>query len=82
MIKAVSPECLTPISTIVGAYDHFLADDNRQTGEAMECSVTSHFIIPKPEYANGRFSARACTVWEPLYKTMHGENSGLQDAIP
>ncbi|KAF4634269.1 hypothetical protein G7Y89_g3852 [Cudoniella acicularis] len=82
MLDAVSEDCLTPIDTIVRAYDHFLADENQQTGEALECSVQSHFIVPKQEYVNGTFSARACTVWEPLYKMMHGENSELPDAIP
>ncbi|KAH6665415.1 hypothetical protein B0J14DRAFT_521934 [Halenospora varia] len=82
MIAAVSEDCLTPVDTIVRAYDHFLADDNQQTGEALECSVKDHFLIPKQEYVNGRFSARACTVWDPLFKMMHGQNSGLPEAIP
>lgn len=82
MIAAVSEDCLTPVDTIVRAYDHFLADDNQQTGEALECSVKYHFLVPKQEYVNGRFSARACTVWDPLFKLMHGQNSGLPEAIP
>jgi hypothetical protein len=82
MLDAVSPECLTPVSTIVAAYDQLLSGNNHQTGEAIECSVDKHFLVPKMEYCNGRFSQRAVTVWDPLFKTMHGEASGLEDAIP
>lgn len=81
MLDAVAPDCLTPIATIVGAYDHFLADDNQQTGEALECEGDKHYIIPHPEYAAGRVSKRATTVWEPLFKMMHTEDSGIEDAI-
>jgi hypothetical protein len=82
MLDAVSPECLTPVSTIVTAYDALLSDDNQQTGEAVECSVDQHFLVPKTEYCNGRFSKRACTVWDPLFQMMHGQKSGLEEAIP
>jgi hypothetical protein len=81
MLDAVAADCLTPISTIVAAYDHFLSDDNRQTGEAMECSVDKHLLVPQLGYQNGRFSERSVTVWDPLYKMMHGETSGLPEAI-
>jgi hypothetical protein len=82
MLDAVAPDCLTPISTIVAAYDQFLSDDNQQTGEAMECSADKHFLISQTEYANGRVSKRAATVWEPLFKMMHSEMSNISDAIP
>jgi len=81
MLDAVAPDCLTPISTIVAAYDKFLSEENQQTGEAIECSVDKLYIIPQTEYANGRVSKRAATVWEPLFKIMHSEVSGLSDAI-
>ncbi|KAH7078964.1 15-hydroxyprostaglandin dehydrogenase [Paraphoma chrysanthemicola] len=81
MIDAVSPDCLTPISTIVSAYERFLDDDSLY-GRIMECSVDKHFFIEQPTLANGQYSRRAVTVWDPLFKMMHGENSGLSDAIP
>jgi len=81
MLDAVEPDCLTPIATIVKAYDTFLSDDNHQTGEAVECSVDKLYVVPQTKYANGRASKRACTVWEPLFKMLHSENSGLDDAI-
>lgn len=81
MLGAVEPDCLTPISTIVTCYDHFLSDENQETGQAVECSVDKHYVIPQTEYMNGRVSKRACTVWEPLFKLLHTENSSLEDAI-
>ena len=80
MVAAVSKDCLTPVSTIVSAYQRFL-DDDSLAGKAIEATVEKHVIVPRPEYLNGRFSKRACTVWEPLFKTYHGENSELDDAI-
>jgi NAD(P)-dependent dehydrogenase (short-subunit alcohol dehydrogenase family) len=80
MVAAVSPEMMTPVSTIVSAYQRFL-DEPELAGQAIECSVTKHFLVPRPEYVNGAASKRACTVWEPLFKMIHGENSELDDAI-
>ncbi|KAG9240544.1 15-hydroxyprostaglandin dehydrogenase [Calycina marina] len=82
MLAAVAPDYLTPISTIVMAYDRFLSNDNFETGLAIERSVDKLYTIPQTEYINGRASARACQVWEPLFKIMHSENSRLEDAIP
>jgi len=82
MIDAVSPECLTPISTIISAYARFLNDDeNSLFGEAIECSADKQLFVPRPEFLNGMVSRRACTVWDPLFKMLHGEESGLEDAI-
>ncbi|RDW77008.1 hypothetical protein BP6252_05061 [Coleophoma cylindrospora] len=81
MVDAVSPAHMTPVSTIVEAYEHFLADDNQETGEAMECSTDKRILVKQAEYANGDASKRACTVWEPLFKMLHGENSDLETAI-
>lgn len=81
MIDAVAPDCVTSVSTIVAAYDEFLSEENQHTGESVECSVDKHFLVPQPGYVNGKFSKRAVTVWDPLFKKLHGENSGLPDAI-
>lgn len=72
---------LTAISTVIGAYDRFLNDESL-TGQAVECSANKEIVLPFPEYANGRVTKRACTVWDPLFKMMHSENSGLEEAIP
>ncbi|KAF2691948.1 hypothetical protein K458DRAFT_473589 [Lentithecium fluviatile CBS 122367] len=81
MVDAVSPECLTPISTIVAAYERCL-DDESLFGKVIECSVDKQFFLETPSLANGRFSKRAVTVWDPLFKMYHKESSGLPDAIP
>lgn len=72
---------MTPISTIVSAYNLFLNDKSR-TGQVIECSADKHLLLPDPPLLNGKVTRRACTVWDPLFKSMHGENSGLEEAIP
>lgn len=83
LVAAVSPECLTPIETIVRAYEGMLDEEGEgRAGEVVECSADKIIKLEVPELGNGSASRRAVTVWEPLFKTMHGENSGLPDAIP
>ncbi|KAF1842347.1 NAD(P)-binding protein [Cucurbitaria berberidis CBS 394.84] len=81
MVDAVSPECLTSVSTIVSAYEKFLEDESLY-GRVLECSADKHFFLEPPTLANGRVSRRAVTVWDPLFKIYHKESSGLPDAIP
>ncbi|KAG7133982.1 Short-chain dehydrogenase/reductase ascJ like protein [Verticillium longisporum] len=80
MVAAVSPECMTPISSIVAAYNTFLEDDTL-SGQAIECSAEKRLFVPAMEPLNGHVSKRAVTVWEPLFKMYHHEGSGLPDAI-
>ncbi|KAF4989818.1 hypothetical protein FDECE_14587 [Fusarium decemcellulare] len=80
MVAAVSPECLTPVGTIVSAYNKCL-DDESLYGEAIECSVDKLLLTPRPDFQNGRVSKRAVTVWDPLFKMYHHEVSQLPDAI-
>ena len=56
---------LTPVSTVVGAYDRFLNDESL-TGQAVECSAEKEIFLSSPEYTNGRGTKRACTVWGSL----------------
>ncbi|KAH7406051.1 15-hydroxyprostaglandin dehydrogenase [Phaeosphaeria sp. MPI-PUGE-AT-0046c] len=81
MVDAVSEECLTPISTIVSAYERCL-DDDTLYGRVIECSAEKQFFLEPPSLANGHVSRRAVTVWDPLFKMNHKESSGLSDAIP
>lgn len=81
MVDAVSKECLTPISTIVNAYERCL-DDDTLYGRVIECSAEKQFFLEPPGLANGHVSRRAVTVWDPLFKMYHKESSGLSDAIP
>ena len=71
---------VTPISTVMGAYMKLL-DDPTTFGQALECSQDKHFVYPDPPLLNGPVTKRAFTVWEPLFKVMHHEESGLPDAI-
>lgn len=81
MVDAVSPDCMTPVSTIVAAYERCL-DDASLFGKVIECSTDKQFELEPPTLANGHYSVRAVTVWEPLFKMYHKEASGLPDAIP
>jgi hypothetical protein len=67
MIDAVSPEALTPQSTIVAAYERCL-DDESLFGKIIECSADKQFFLETPSLANGQISKRAVTVWDPLFK--------------
>ncbi|KAJ5909067.1 Short-chain dehydrogenase/reductase SDR [Penicillium taxi] len=81
MIKAVSPECITPISTVLKAFDIFLEDTTGMAGELLECSAEKLLYYPLPEPLNGPITKRATTVWEPLFEMIHGENSELEEAL-
>ncbi|KAF9891662.1 hypothetical protein FE257_003674 [Aspergillus nanangensis] len=81
LVAAVSPECMTPLSTIVAGYDRCL-EDSSLVGEALEASADKLLPLPRPGLENGRVSKRAVTVWDPLFKMYHGELSELPDAIP
>ena len=72
---------MTPITTVVDAYVKLLNDETLW-GQAIECSTDKHFFFPTPPYLNGDSSKRAITVWDPLFELIHGERSGLPDAIP
>ncbi|KAJ9209964.1 hypothetical protein DTO166G4_8436 [Paecilomyces variotii] len=82
MIEAVTPECITPVETVIRGYHRFLDDDTGVTGQVLEASADKLVAYDLPEMGNGRVTKRAVTVWEPLFRTMHGEDSGLPDAIP
>ena len=72
---------MTPIKTITDAYVKLLDDDSLY-GQAIEGSVDKHLFFPDPPYMNGKATKRAITVWDPLFELLHGELSGLPDAIP
>ncbi|TPX16546.1 uncharacterized protein E0L32_003840 [Thyridium curvatum] len=84
MVAAVSPECMTPVGTIVRAYDGFLAGGDARFGVVAECSgeLVSELDYSQLKFKNGRPSERSVTVWDPLFRDMHGEDSGLAEALP
>lgn len=83
LVAAVSKGCLTPVETVVRAYEEFLDDEGEgRAGMVVECSADKVVPLKIPEMGNGEASRRAVTAWEPLFRRMHGEDSGLPDAIP
>ncbi|KAK5110480.1 hypothetical protein LTR62_005831 [Meristemomyces frigidus] len=78
-LAAVDQEDLTPLSTIVKAYMRLIEGD--ETGQGIEASVDKLLAFSEPPMLNGQHTKRAVTVWDPLFKVMHGENSGLPDTI-
>ena len=81
MTGYLSRGSLTPVLTIVAAYQRCLSDDSLY-GKVIECSSDQQFFLETPALANGRVSRRAVTVWDPLFKMYHHEASGLSDALP
>lgn len=71
---------MTPIETVVRAYVKLLEDESLY-GQAIECSQDNHFFFANPPFMNGESTKRAITVWDPLFELLHGELSGLPDAI-
>ncbi|KAJ4248450.1 hypothetical protein NW762_012787 [Fusarium torreyae] len=71
---------ITPLSTVLTALNKAITDESL-SGAALECSIDKVLLTPEPEYLNGRASERACFVWEPMFKTLHHELSGLPDAV-
>ncbi len=84
MVAAVSAESLTPLDTIVRAYAMCLADGDERTGVILEASGTQVADIDHSRltFKNGIPSVRSITVWDPLFKQIHGEPSLLPSAIP
>ncbi|KAB8078559.1 hypothetical protein BDV29DRAFT_145322 [Aspergillus leporis] len=82
MVEAVSPECRTPMKTVLDAVQIFLEDTTGMAGELLECSADKLISYQLPAMGNGHITKRAVTVWEPLFRLAHGENSDLPDAIP
>lgn len=76
----ISSSSLTPISTVVRGYNRFL-NDGSLNGKAFEASAEKLLEYDLPEPRNGRITERAITVWEPLFKALHGEPSRLPKAL-
>ncbi|KAH9827356.1 15-hydroxyprostaglandin dehydrogenase [NAD(+)] [Teratosphaeria destructans] len=77
---AAGTENITPISTITRAYDQLL-ESEKASGVILEGSVDKIIRVPDPPLLNGSRTKRAVTVYDPLFKYLHGEESGLQDAV-
>jgi hypothetical protein len=71
---------MTPIETIVKAYNQVLGDDS-MNGELLECSMDSIHHLGVPEYSDGEVLKRTSTVYDGLFVYLHGEKSGVPGAI-
>ena len=56
-------------------------EDSSLNGELLECSRDKVLLLAKPEYADGEVTKRTCTVYDPFFKVVHGEFSGLEDIV-
>ena len=69
-------------ATILNAYDVFIEDDeNKRTGEAVETAHDQLFWYDMPEHKAGKLNVRNMLVYEPWFAWIHGEKSGLEDAL-
>lgn len=80
--EAFLPEHLTLPECLLSAYDLFLDDEaNERAGVAVETGHDRLFIYDVPEYKSGAVAERNTKVYEPWFELMHGEKSGLEDAL-
>ncbi|KAH7035977.1 uncharacterized protein B0I36DRAFT_382577 [Microdochium trichocladiopsis] len=82
MVAAVQPEYMTAVDTVVRGYEEFLDEKDQRFGVVVEASVDEVLEVSEGRLANGKASEPAVTVWDPLFKMLHGEGSGLKNAIP
>lgn len=88
MVAAVQEAALTPIDTIVRAYDGCIRGGgvawlDGAYGRILECSADKIGSVDYTglKFRNGFPSDRSVQVWDPLFKQIHGESCGLKDAI-
>lgn len=69
-------------ATIIKAYSHFIEDNNNErTGETVETAHDKLFWYEMPECKAGKLNVRNRLVFEPWFAMIHGEESGLEDAL-
>ncbi|KAK5651926.1 hypothetical protein OQA88_11585 [Cercophora sp. LCS_1] len=78
---AFRPEHMVERDTLLSAYELFLDDDER-TGELVETAHNRLVEWERPPYKSGAFARRTEKVYEPWFEMVHGEKSGLPDAMP
>ncbi|KAF7522919.1 hypothetical protein G7054_g11961 [Neopestalotiopsis clavispora] len=81
VVAAFEEQYLTPVSTVVRAYSEFLGDADDRYGVAVEATADKIIDVQTAPLGNGKASIRSVTVWEPLFKQMHHENSDLKGTI-
>ena len=71
---------LTPRSIVLAGYLKFL-DDPSLNGQIIEASRDQLLFQQMPPYADGEYSKRASTVFDPLFEMVHGQPSKLHDIV-
>lgn len=70
------------MSALLDAYDVFFDDEaNEKTGQLLEVAHDKHFYYEIPEYKGGDVSYRNTLAYEAWFAYIHGEKSGLKDAL-
>ena len=66
----------------MAAYEVFLDDAaGEKTGQTVETAYDSHYYHDMPPYKSGKVIERTVKVYEPWFEILHGQRSGLPDAI-
>ncbi|KAK0653040.1 hypothetical protein B0T16DRAFT_110383 [Cercophora newfieldiana] len=79
---AFRPEQMTPREVLLSAYDAYIDDEeNVRTGECVEAAHDRIVEWGHPPYKSGAFARRTEKVYEPWFEMVHGERSGLPDAL-
>ena len=80
--KAFKPEQMTLRSNLISGYDVFLDDEsNTKTGQLIETAHDKLIEWGHPGYKSGAFAKRTEAVFEPWFKLVHGETSGLPGTL-
>lgn len=80
--EAFLPEHLTLPACLLKAFNVFLEDEaNEKTGIAVETAHDEIFFHEVPEFKSGGPSIRTTVIYEPWFQYLHGEKSGLDNAL-
>jgi NAD(P)-dependent dehydrogenase (short-subunit alcohol dehydrogenase family) len=81
-LVAFRPEQMSKKETLLEAYDMFIEDpDNVHTGKLVEIAHDRMIEWGHPPYKSGAFARRTEKVYEPWFEMIHGERSGLPEAL-
>lgn len=64
----------------MSAYDVFLEDEkNDKNGQTIETAYDSHYYHDVPAFKSGSVIERTVAVYEPWFKAIHKDQSGLKN---
>lgn len=80
--EAFLPEHLTTPECLLRAYDLILEDiGNNRVGMAVETGHDDIYFHDVPAVKGGDITVRSTLVYEPWFEYLHGEKSGLANAL-